>query len=70
MRLRALARTTSGTHLSPAESQAIDDKVEALLDEAFKTIDTEQDGQIDVQEYLNAFSNGEVVLRFMTALKV
>lgn len=68
-RLRALARSGCDPHLSQSESLSIDAKVEEILEDAFKIIDTRKDGGIDVQEYINAFSNGEVVLQFMTALR-
>ena len=68
-RLRALARSGCEPHLSPYESRAIDYKVDSILEDAFRIIDTQGDGGIDVKEYINAFSNGDVVLQFMTALR-
>lgn len=47
----------------------IDVKVANILDEAFQLIDTGRDGGIDVREYISAFSDSEVVLHFMSALR-
>lgn len=68
-RLRALARSGSTPHLTPSESRSIDIKVDHILDEAFTIIDTGKDGGIDVREYIDAFSNSDVVMQFMTALR-
>lgn len=68
MRLRALGRCGHCERLSAEQSRELDQKVECMLDRAFDQIDKDHSGTIDVDEYIAAFSNTDILRQFMTAL--
>lgn len=70
LKLKTLLRTKNdGTIRSQDEVDAMDADVKKILDEVFTLMDTNGDGQIDIDEYVKGFSQNPAVIEFINDLR-
>lgn len=70
MKLKTLLRTKSdGTARSSTEVEEMDADVTKVLDEVFTLMDTDGNGEIDVDEYVKGFSSNPAVIEFINNLR-